>query len=84
VRVRWREFIALLGGAAVWPLALRAQQAGKIFRVGGVTPAGRDIMQPMEDAFFASMHDLGYVAGQNIIYDIRYAENDPTRLPALN
>ena len=40
-------------------------------------------MRPLEDAFFASMHALGYVAGQNIVYDMRYAENDPTRLPAL-
>jgi putative ABC transport system substrate-binding protein len=73
----------LLGGATVWPLTLRAQQAGKIFRVGGLTPADRETMRPLEGAFFASMHALGYVAGQNIVYDMRYAENDPTRLPAL-
>jgi len=40
-------------------------------------------MQPLEEAFFASMTSLGYVAGQNIVYDMRYAENDTSRLPAL-
>ena len=82
--MRRRRFIALVvGGAAAWSLAARAQQAGKIFRVGCAFAAGPATFRPLQEAFITSLHDLGYVAGQNIIYDTRYADGDPTRLPAL-
>jgi putative ABC transport system substrate-binding protein len=37
----------------------------------------------MQEAFVSALHAIGYVAGQNLVYDIRYADNDPTRLPVL-
>ncbi|MGB9326201.1 MAG: ABC transporter substrate-binding protein [Pseudolabrys sp.] len=75
-----REFIALLGGAAIiWPLGTSAQQ--HIRRVAvlsvGVAPQSRD---------FALAHELaklGYIEGNNITYDIRGAEGDSSRLPQL-
>ena len=75
-----REFIALLGGAAIiWPLGINAQQ--HIRRVAvlsvGVAPQSRE---------FALAHELaklGYIEGNNITYDIRGAEGDSSRLPQL-
>ncbi|MGA6999090.1 MAG: ABC transporter substrate-binding protein [Pseudolabrys sp.] len=75
-----REFIALLGGAAIiWPLGTSAQQ--HIRRVAvlsvGVAPQSRD---------FALAHELaklGYIEGNNITYDIRGSEGDSSRLPQL-
>ncbi|MGC2011913.1 MAG: ABC transporter substrate-binding protein [Pseudolabrys sp.] len=75
-----REFIALLGGAAIiWPLGTSAQQ--HIRRVAvlsvGVAPQSRE---------FALAHELaklGYIEGNNITYDIRGAEGDSSRLPQL-
>lgn len=78
-----RELIGLLGGTMVWPLAVRAQQLGKIFRVGCAYVGTPAAFQSLQEAFVSGMHELGYVEGKNIVYDLRYAENDPTRLPAL-
>jgi putative tryptophan/tyrosine transport system substrate-binding protein len=63
-RLKRREFITLLGGAAAaWPLAAHAQRSAKIPRVGIIDEA------PMWDAFRQGLRDLGYVEGQNIAFD---------------
>src|SRR5216684_2657569 len=73
--LRRREFIALLGGAAAaWPLAARAQQAAKIPRIGIIDDA------PMWNAFRQRLRDLGYLEGQNIAFDYRFADGVPERL----
>src|SRR5262245_45010903 len=73
--VRRREFIRLLGGAAVaWPSAARAQQATKIPRIGIIDDA------PRWKAFRHGLHDLGYLEGQNIAFDYSYGEGVPERL----
>src|SRR5262245_43497390 len=82
-RLKRREVIAVLGGFVVWPLAARAQQAGKIFRIGCAYFANPATFQPFHEAFASTLHALGYVEGQNIVYDTRFAESDPARLPAL-
>ena len=70
-----REFITLLGGAvAAWPLAARAQQAGKIPRIGIIDDS------PIWNAFRHGLRDLGYLEGQNIVFDYRYAGGLPDRL----
>jgi putative ABC transport system substrate-binding protein len=70
-----REFITLLGGAAAtWPLAARAQQAGKIPRIGIIDDA------PMWNSFRQGLRDLGYLEGQNIAFEYRYADGVPERL----
>ena len=77
-----RDFIALLGGAATaWPLAARAQQARPVSRVGMLTPAAA--MTPIEDAFRQGMQDFGYVEGQNLIIEYRYAAGRADRLAEL-
>ena len=81
-----REFIAVLASTTVaWPLGARAQRSDKVFRVGSVYIAEPAIVRRFgfEQAFISALHELGYVAGQNIVYDTRYAAGDPTRLPAL-
>ena len=70
-----RTFIALLGGAATaWPVAARAQQAGKIPRIGIIDDS------PIWNAFRHGLRDLGYLEGQNIVFDYRYAGGLPDRL----
>ena len=72
-----REFIALLGSTAAWPLAARAQQpAGRIPRIGIIDNA------PIWDHFRQGLHDLGYVVDKNIAIEYRTAEGDPDRLAA--
>jgi len=81
-----REFITLLGGAAVvgWPLAARAQQS-KVWRVGCLfAGSGSDIPGDANfEAFRLKMRELGYVEGQNLVLDVRRAEGDFSRLSAL-
>jgi ABC-type uncharacterized transport system substrate-binding protein len=73
--MRRREFITLLGGAAAaWPLAARAQQSAKIPRVGIIDDT------PVWNAFRRGLRDLGYLEGQNIAFDYRYAGGVPERL----
>jgi putative ABC transport system substrate-binding protein len=69
-----REFITLLGGAAAWPLGARAQQAGKIPRIGIIDDA------PRWNAFRHGLRDLGYLEGQNIAFDYAYGDGVPERL----
>src|SRR5262249_49587917 len=78
-----REFMSLLGGAAALPLAARAQQPAKVYRLGqlsGDTAASR---VPLLAAFMRGMRDLGYVEGQNLVVEHRYAEGCFEVLPAL-
>jgi putative tryptophan/tyrosine transport system substrate-binding protein len=82
--VRRREFIILLASATACPLAAHAQQqAGKVPRIAflGVTsPSDRP---PLLDAFRQRLRELGWVEGQNIVIDYRYAEGRVDRLPDL-
>jgi putative tryptophan/tyrosine transport system substrate-binding protein len=61
--IRRREFITLVGGAAAWPLAARAQQPEKTPRVGYLR-AGTSNNDPYRESFVRGMHDLGYVEGR--------------------
>src|SRR5262249_25865554 len=84
-RMKRREFIALLGGAAAWPLAARAQQPGRVVRIGFVGPAiDRPSLMfvPNYQAFLAQLHVLGFVEGQNLI--VTYgAVDDPRGLAVV-
>jgi len=83
-----REFITAIGGVATaWPLGVRAQQAGKIPRIGWIilgAPAGgfADIFS-YYDSFRAGLSDLGYVEGTNIILIARSALGVPEALSGL-
>ena len=70
-----RKFLTLLGGAApAWPLAARAQQRAKIPRIGIIDDS------PLWNAFRQGLRDLGYLEGQNIAFEYRYADGLPDRL----
>jgi putative tryptophan/tyrosine transport system substrate-binding protein len=79
--MRRREFITLLGGAAAaWPLAGRAQQADKIYRIGYISSGDT---QPFVNAFHDALRALGWIEGKNAIFEDRYAEDRLDRLPEL-
>jgi putative ABC transport system substrate-binding protein len=84
--MRRREFIAALGGIVAWPLTLRAQNAasGKIWRIGYLSvSSATDFALGIFNAFKLKLQELGYVEGKNLRFDVRYAEFDYARLPAL-
>jgi putative tryptophan/tyrosine transport system substrate-binding protein len=62
------------------PLSAEAQEAGKVFRIGSLSPAGNPAL---EGVFLDAMRSLGYVEGKNLIFERRYADNQLERLPAL-
>ena len=63
-----RDFIKLLGGAAAtWPLVARAQEPGRIYRVGGLHASPRDA--PYHLALFDELRRLGFIDGQNLVVD---------------
>ena len=81
--MRRREFIALAGGAAVaWPLAARAQQAA-VPVVGLLTSRAPDDTPQLLAAFRQGLKDNGFVEGQNVAIEYRFAGNQNERLPAL-
>ena len=75
-----REFITLLGGAAVWPFAARAQQ--RALRVVGYL-SGREANDNLEAAFHLGLKEAGFVEGQNVRLEYRWAQGQYDRLPAL-
>jgi putative ABC transport system substrate-binding protein len=81
--LRRREFIALLGGAGVaWPLAARGQQAGMPV-VGYLEPGLPDAMAHRLAAFRKGLNETGYVEGQNVAIEYRWAQDQYDRLPEL-
>ena len=76
-----REFITLLGGASMaWPLAARAQQAARVGFLGTASPS---LERHLTDAFRQKLRELGWVEGDNIAIEYRWAEGRDDRLPAL-
>lgn len=81
--MRRREFIALISGAAIiWPLPLGAQQPGRVYRVGFLWDKPTVWPHALE-AFHRQLRDLGWVEGENLIVEYRWAEGQFDRLPAL-
>jgi putative ABC transport system substrate-binding protein len=80
--LRRREFITILGGAAAWPLAVRAQQGGRMRRIGVLV--GRDendpVTKPYVSAFTQALADLGWTVGRNVRMDLRGGGGDINRM----
>src|SRR5260221_609352 len=85
--MRRREFIVLLGGAtaasAAWPLATGAQTPAKIPRVGYIAGSSAAGAEHMVGAFRQRLRELGYVEGQTIALEVRYAEGRSDPMPEL-
>src|SRR5215211_3327899 len=78
-----REFITLLGGAAVWPFAAHAQQETKIYRIGILEPIPAAQNAANLDSLRTGLRDLGYVEGRNLVIEYRSADGRAERFPDL-
>jgi putative ABC transport system substrate-binding protein len=86
--MRRREFIGgLVGGAAAWPIAARAQpakrQPAQVIVIGIFNAASRASTETRNEVFRAAMRSLGYIEGRNVRYEYRFADGFLDRLPAL-
>jgi putative ABC transport system substrate-binding protein len=77
-----REFIALLSGAAAWPLAARAQQPA-VPVIGFLGAGARGPLRQQIAAFLEGLKESGYIEGQNVAVEFRFAEGQFDRFPAL-
>jgi putative tryptophan/tyrosine transport system substrate-binding protein len=72
--MRRREFFGVLGGAAAWPMAARAQRGERMRRIGVIDDG------PIWDHFRQALRELGYVVGQDVAIEYRSAESNVDRL----
>ena len=77
-----REFIAALGGAAAWPLVARAQEPARPV-IGILSNPSRNALPAAFASFHRGLKDAGYVEGQNVRTEYRFADGQVDRLPAL-
>jgi putative ABC transport system substrate-binding protein len=83
--MRRREFITLLGGAAVWPLAARAEKSNGVRRVGVIMGFAEndEVWQAYLATFRQALHDLGWADGRNIRFDYRFTGDDEERMRSM-
>jgi putative tryptophan/tyrosine transport system substrate-binding protein len=81
--VKRRQFFTLLGAAAAWPLAARAQQAQGRLLIGVLSPISAAMAARNMEALRQGLRELGYVEGRSIAFEFRYADGNLARLPPL-
>ena len=77
--MRRRDFITLLSSAAAWPVAARAQQPGRVWRIGVLETVSQALNTTNMDAFQQGLRALGYVEGQNYALEYRSSDGDDDR-----
>src|SRR5215469_14073459 len=84
IRLRRREFIAGLGGAAAWPLAAHAQQGNRVRRIGLLMPYNENepVWKPRVSAFTQALAGLGWTDGRNVRMELRWGGDDTNRMRA--
>ena len=78
-----RQMIVALSGAAAWPIAARAQQMGKVPRIGYLGSSSPSLEPHFVEAFRQKLRELGHIEGENIAIEYRWAEGQDRRLPEL-
>jgi putative ABC transport system substrate-binding protein len=80
-----REFITLLGGAAAWPLSVRAQQGERVRRIGVLIGLDENdpVAKPLVSAFIRALAGLGWTDGRNVRIDLRWYGDDISRIRTL-
>jgi putative ABC transport system substrate-binding protein len=80
--LRRREFITLIGGAAAWPSAARAQQVERMRRIGVLIPYDENDLEGTRrySAFMQALADLGWADGRNVRMDLRWGGGDINRI----
>jgi putative ABC transport system substrate-binding protein len=80
--MRRRQFIALVGGAAVWPLAAHAQTADRMRRIGLLSTSAEDDPEAAKRlaAFRLRLQELGWTEGKNLRIDVRFGDNNDERI----
>jgi putative ABC transport system substrate-binding protein len=81
--VKRRDFITLLGGAAAWPLAARAQQSHRVPRIGVLLLGTPTSFAPRIQAFVEGLRDLGYVEGRTVAIEWKWGQDRVDLLPDL-
>ena len=81
--MRRRAFITLLGGAATWPLAARAQQSRKLFKIGFLSSYTAEAGKDLVGCFRKGLEELGWIDGKNISIEFRWAQGRAEQYPVL-
>jgi putative ABC transport system substrate-binding protein len=81
--IRRRKFIALLGGAAAWPVVAGAQEARRVPIIGYIAPTNPLIPSRSTGAFLQRLRELGWIEGQTITVESRWAAGRPERLDEI-
>jgi putative tryptophan/tyrosine transport system substrate-binding protein len=84
-QLKRRQFITLLGGAAAWPLAARAQQPERMRRIGVLDTLAADDPEASvrHGAFMQGLQEMGWAIGRNLRIDTRWAAGDTRRIRSL-
>src|SRR6516225_3710134 len=82
-QLKRREFIALLGGAAAWPLVARAQQPGRMPTIGFLGSATPSSWGPWITVFVQRLRELGWIENRNVAIEVRWGEGRSERFAEI-